>query len=234
MPSWTEKPHVTPTINVNLARCNCDRVLLTTGMRPLAHDTQCAAAPILISCPIPRSVAFYVALGECTERCIPVHTKDGSTGVVHSAWCPARPVRVGCNIGSPDGTWARSEVTDLDVPGRIAGTNAVGDVWRIARERWALVKALVLGEDWDENRATVKLFQQRDAAYVALCDMARAEEAHRNATATLLSALKSVDPASSANTNAASYALCDDGTQNTENGLAAYVEILIEQVGVLP
>jgi len=46
-----------PTINVNLKPCACNA--------GLAAITTCVGAPVLIPCPIPRSVVFNAALGEC-------------------------------------------------------------------------------------------------------------------------------------------------------------------------
>lgn len=95
-------------INVNLKPCRC------VGPRDerKTHWDGCAGAPVVILCPIPHTVEFEVALGECA--CPPrnfdvMRNYDGHV----SPTCPARPIRVTCSIGG-DGTWAGSEVTEVE------------------------------------------------------------------------------------------------------------------------
>jgi len=208
----------TPTINVNLKPCDC---LLETRrmMDPkLTHNhwDTCAGAPVLVPCPLPNTVTFKVALGECLRGCAPVTLHPG-----HLYGCPGRPVSVTCCIGG-DGTWEGSEVAEVDVTRFETQVPEYELLLAACRARWEIVKALVLGrgrhvEDnayWPEA-----LFNQRDTVFAALANMARAEEAHEAKRFTLAESLR---PRSV-------Y-----GSQRpSEEGLARYVTSLINTVGAL-
>lgn len=176
------------TINVNLRPCNCDSPPHKPG--GIQHLYGCASAPFLIPCPIPRSVTFFVALGECD---CPPPLGHGAYG--HSPNCPARPVRVSCSISG--NTWEESHPVEFEMePSGISPNDTLRDA---CRARWALVKALVLGEDsgpwmlseaWAEKWDIVApLFAQRDAVFSVLTDMARAEEAQKAASARVTTAI---------------------------------------------
>jgi hypothetical protein len=223
MPSWNEKAHVTPTVNVNLYTYCGDGI----------HCRHAGHGSVPIPCPIPRSVTFTVRLGECTCQ----HVRE-IRGGRHADDRPARPIRVACSISGK--TWEGSEVDGLIEPHRLAfGIAPIDDevierLTEIARERWALVKALLTGGIYtlsarfppDAVDAIHRLHMQRDAVYSALADMARAEEAavaaqHRCDEA--LGVFPHIGP--------------DHRTLPQERPsaarAAAYVERLIEQVSVL-
>jgi hypothetical protein len=225
---------VIPTINVNIRATHAHP---NTGDASFC-DVDCR--PVLIPLPLEpfRSVTVSVALGECPSWCR-LAVNRNEPGGQHSVSCPARPVRVSCSISGK--TWEESEVmTDTDA--RPAMTHEQRFLAAHAcHARWALVKALVLNHPVPANsHAELALWEQRDAVYAALADMARAEQVHFNASTTLFSALKACDIEHEHVTGPASYAMgwhdpSDDAAAvNSRAGLAAYVEMLIEQVGTLP
>lgn len=213
----------TPTINVNLTSHCYD----CGSSPPGPHATECAALevklrPVLIPCPVPRSVTFEVRLGGCDcfpsgHRSVPVPPMRA-----HSPQCASQPVRVSCSISGK--TWEESEVTECEanIPGDGYPANLMGP----CRERWASVKALVLGArasdytGWcgSSLRAFAGLFTQRDAVYAALADMARAEEAIRVSHAAIDKAMGLP---------------WSESEPLSQRALERYVERLIEQVGVL-
>lgn len=211
---------MTPTINVNLASCSRGRC----GLDPkgvFRHDpSTCSGEPILLPCPIRRSVTFSVALGECACDAY----AEGGTCPTD---CPARPVRVSCSISGK--TWEESEVAEAEWLGRYAD-DATNPVLAACRDRWALVKALALGEDagawmlseaWAERWDVVaSLFAQRDAVFAALADMARHEEGLEAAAVRAAKAMGADGDLSGT-------------TRASPEFLAAYVEHLVEQVGAL-
>jgi hypothetical protein len=144
----------------------------------------------------------------------------------HDDTCPARPIRVTCSIGSPDGSWEKSEVTDIECMENLAARGLrAGDVMKVdevCRERWAQMKALVSGMT---VMGHYELSKQRDAVYAALADMARAESgAHR--------AQQRVDEAFPS----ARYARENDtdhraGQPPSVNRLRRFIEHVIAQVG---
>lgn len=163
-------------INVNLEQCPCQS---EPNPKLRCEPEECAAKPALIPCPLPRTVEFRVALGEC--KC----TTGGLDGLPHDSDCPARPISVACTIGCE--TWEGSEVVDAeraDGPGQPNFSEP--DHMRavaLCSDRWALVKTLTTGEEWDVKRATLPLFRQRDAVFAALCDMAQADDDTAKASA---------------------------------------------------
>lgn len=222
----------TPTLNVNLAPCRCGLADRAPTYPPTPHQDHCPAKPIPIPCHIPRSVTFTVVLGECA--CFKRNYVDSdSARLGHSDGCPARPIRVACSIGGK--TWEDSHVEDCEASnggwacictGAGRGEHSAPCHGMAASERWALVKALVLGRhdvdstDEDILRAWDRLFAQRDAVYAALADMARAEQMIQRSEQECAKHLPrtSVDRI---------------GPSPAGSWLAAYVERLIEQVGVL-
>lgn len=212
-----------PTINVNLKSCDCDAIP--------DHAGWCSSTPVLLPCPIHRSVTFEVRLVECT--CGNVVASGVWMRGAHHPSCPARPVRVSCSISGA--TWEDSEVVDpdLDVPEIERMRHPMMDSRALSacRERWALVKALVLGRDPAEPEVPVTaaqgllaLFQQRDAVFSALAKRVRSEDAGDEAMAEFFS---EVPPS----------VQVDVGhhiqPRLSEHALARYVENLVEQVGVL-
>lgn len=211
-------------VNVNLKPCACG------AARPWPHQPECAATeslrPVLIPCPIPRAVTFEVALGRCTlDNCYAVNP-DG-TPYGHAPDCPARPIKVSCSISGE--TWEESEVDPESIETRGYGVDQLGavDGLAVCRARWALVKALVLGRPCNPSShdKSWALFRERDVAFSALADMARAEIALHAQWQSLPDAIKkasSLEP----------YCWDYESTPTTE-ALAAYVAQVIEQVGVM-
>jgi hypothetical protein len=234
----------TPTINVNLAPCVCGGPLprlLTEG--PDVHPGGCPGAPILIPCPIPRSVTVKVPLGACQCRIAGrraliefLGAGDSFPGGIN-AWhdfdCPARPVKASCSISGS--TWEESEVVDVDNPHENDGRWGAesGDAFRTAlsacNDRWALFKALVLGHtdlsQWLTGPKVLELLTQRDTVYAALADMARAEQvAYEAQNAVSMVCGRGVS----------AYHRTAAHERPSAHWLAAYVERLLEQVEVLP
>jgi len=229
-------------LNVNLKPCGCShrRGLSSTCL------SDCASAPVLIPCPLPPSVTVAVVLGECNctipswwTRDAMAHSKaDRASGRAwscacgpcaaarsngwapdqHNARCPARPVKVSCSISSPDGSWEKSEVTEVDGP-------FWGNALEACRERWAVVKALVLGQRWTSQLGSLErvatMFDRRDAAYGALADMTRHEDGIESAQHAFFSAL---------NGHGKTVVRI---ARPSHSLLEAYVERLIEQVGTI-
>ena len=177
----------TPTINVNRTPCDCWK-----NREPGTHQPKCAAKPVLIPLPLEpwRSVTFEVRLGECDyprDACRFGHLND----------CPASPIRVTCSIRGK--TWAETRVSDAeraDGPGQPNFTEAEHmRAVALCDDRWALVKALVLGtwrsvnlNAWQAGAMTAEawarvaaLVAQRDTVFAALADLARAEQAASDA-----------------------------------------------------
>lgn len=187
-----------------------------------------AANPVLIPCQLPRTVEFKVALGEC--RCREEEEPDEvggrkTTEPGHFSNCPARPISVTCTIDGD--TWEESFVDGADFQ-PMEGARRLIDA---CDDRWALVKALVLGKmpRLTGTEATdlpvIALIEQRDAVFAALCDMARAENGARTAHHAMVKAL---DVAGAAYSGAAPVY-----NDVAARGLAAYVAHLLEQVGAL-
>jgi hypothetical protein len=213
---------VTSSVNVNLQMCTC-------GYH-VGHGDNCRGLPVLIPCSLEpfRSATFTVALGTC--ECALSLTPQTAPEWHHTSRCPARPVRVSCSISGK--TWAESEVTQCephpdDVSRFAVVTDAYGMMYAACRDRWELVKALVLGKtfepnewDWPEKlRASIA---QRDAVFSALADMARAEEAQIAARAALHKAL-GISPGR----------VLEAALRESAIELGSYVEHLVEQAGQL-
>lgn len=196
---------MTTNINVNLAKCTCGGPWKGGG-----HVPPCLATPVPIPCPISRSVTFEVRVGECT-----CGTPFESFPPQHTDRCPARPIRVSIS----GKTWKESHVADVE--GRVDGEISDAE-WTACEELWALVKALALGENWDRSKPGIAaLFEQRDAVFAALADMARAEESALQAQQRFYEACPIV------------LRTERRGERPSVGRLAAYVEHLIEQVGAL-
>lgn len=190
------------------------------------HDPACRLEidPILIPCPIPRSVTFTVRLGECVCGAPPAWN--------HIPGCPARPIRVTCSISGK--TWDESEAHDVEAtePNLLTLPVGVPPVLRACRARWALVKALVTGEPLgrrDADRvsdgiAIIELFGQRDAVFAALADMARTEIATLAAQESVVELLDS---------KRVIFRPTPEGARPSAQALEVYIERLIEQVSVL-
>jgi hypothetical protein len=191
--------------------------------------------PVLIPCSLEpfRSATFSVVLGTC--ECALSLTPQTAPEWHHASRCPARPVRVSCSIRSgPKGKeWEESEVAQCephpdDVSRFAVVTDAYGMMYAACRDRWELVKALVLGkpavcfEEWARHRPGVAaVLAQRDAVFAALADMARAEEALAVSVKRGADAIRS-------------HAFPPPVVvRYAESALAAYVEHLVEQVGQL-
>lgn len=202
-------------INVNLKPCTCGCPVF-----PTVHVKDCPGISVPIPCLIPRSVTFEVRLGECdclsSLKSIGTHTDD----------CRSRPIRVSGSISGK--TWAESEPSDVEGP-----SGAPVDLITVCRDRWALVKALVLGQ-WPTvsaigvlSEAIPGLVEQRDAVYAALADMARAEEAAFDAQER---AVKAMGEATYMPHN---FHRAEPHARASADLLARYVERLVEQAGAL-
>ena len=213
-------------INVNLDRsCYCERF----GVGAEQHHTKdCPGAPVPIHCPLPRSFVVEVEQGECKRD--PFGCKNGH----HASVCFAQTVRVSCSI---DGTWGGSEPVDFDDGGATFTDVQLGEAEDACRERWALVKALVLGF----TRVTLggvsrkeadALFTQRDAVFAALAKMARHEAAAYEAHAHFQDALG----ISRYDWTPVGYVTPEGAPLEMPSacGMAAYVRHLLKQVEELP
>jgi hypothetical protein len=212
-------------INVNLRPCTCIK-----NVKGAPCVATCPSVPILIPCPIQRSVTLEVVLGGCVCWKVQVWANGRPPC---PAFCPARPVRVSCSISGK--TWEESEVEDPEghgTDGRLVGFVFGSHVHVACRERWALVKALVTGQHVGLPPALAglrpdiqNLFLQRDAVCTRLASMRRHEEALYAEWLTLPDSVKrrcGVEP----------YNLECERTPAQE-ALECYVAGLIEQVGVL-
>lgn len=222
-----------PHINVNLkpSRCECPGRFLAVPLREQGHRDDCPAAPVLIPCHIPRSIHLTLSPREC--NCI--------TPGKHWPDCHARPVKIAATIGGA--TWETSEVddayeTDARTGDEVFYTTAREEmVKRLARERWALVRALVLGRHCEPmavhpTSKWPELSSQRDAVFAALCDMARAERAAHKAFLAL-----PMDIRKSSIVGKSCGPVAADPEQTRVSSrliLEHYVDRLVEQVGVLP
>jgi hypothetical protein len=185
MPSWNEKPHFVPTVNVNLMPCDCGAA--HPDLYPPAdpqwgdkHRLGCAQTPVDIPCPLPPSVTFKVQIAPISECIFPCTWTSQYHHGPHHEKCPARPVRVSCSITSSDGSWERSEVADdcaarvrLPAPYEVS----LNSLRQAAGDRWALIKALVTGHTDLSALLTgpraLELLAQRDAVFSALVRMER-------------------------------------------------------------
>lgn len=223
-----------PTINVNRKPCNCPQAKRLSGL----HDIDCASVPLLIPCDWPTSFTCEVALGKCSPECVRYRCASmrlGSQG--HIEQCPARPIRVSCSITSSDGTWAGTEVTDVDNPHDHEGRwgAGAGDSFRAAiaacNERWALVKALLLGRDGEwENDPRSKGWNfryQRDAVFTKICELTRQEEERIQTKQQLHEACSDLFPQSGVTISA-------PGDRESATYLSGYVRCLATYVGNLP
>lgn len=221
------------TINVNLNPCTC-RSITPYGPAQVGQCTNtCPGAPVLIPCPIQRSVTFDVRLGECV--CGAAYNNQRSARAIWGdpmrclTGCSARPVRVSCSISGK--TWADSHpVADWDMKTERAVWQHRPVLWPTVVERWTLVKALVMGKGakdmWmmvaePKTPVMVGLVSQRDAVFSALAKAHRAEDALIGALGDYEEAMRG-EPVGIYGMKRESY-----------GALARYVEHLIEQVGVL-
>jgi hypothetical protein len=224
----------TPAINVNVnALCLCR---FPEWGRPHAQD--CPGAPVLIPCPIPRSVTFWVVLGECSG-CGLSQSRSRDGFVRHDTDCPARPIRASCSISGE--TWEESEVVACEYwtgPGRLViEVSAAAPAWAASRDRWALVKALVLGHmrggSITPPLGPAVLFEQRDAVYGALATMRRSEQAAHAAFLALPMDLRQASILTKQCGPVAADPVEGGIDLPSAKIFAIYVERLIEQVVVL-
>lgn len=206
-----------PVVNVNL-RAGCGCFVPENRDPSTGHYPGCPCSPVIIPCPIPRSVTLTVRLGECA-----CPYGDG-IGTVHDGWCPGRPITVTCSISGK--TWPESEVDDGEpdiagLAGRIDNEKRK-TIMAACRALWALVKVLVLGHTDLSALLTgpkaLELLAQRDAVFAALADMARHEGALADALGDFETALRG-EPTAIGGMRRFSH-----------DALARYVERLIEQV----
>lgn len=179
----------TPTINVNLSKCDCSAGRLNAARRagnpnpvdPLPCDADCPGRPVRIRCEIPEHVTFWVA-GECFEAAKQALLSNAKTRCglwTHDRACPARPVKVICVISGE--TWAKSEVASFD-PGNEEWGKPPTTTIAAMRALWAVAKGLVLGQRAFLTNDTIQeLEARRDTVFAKLTAMVRAEEAHMEA-----------------------------------------------------
>lgn len=214
-------------INVNLKPCPI------SASHTHAEGSTCSGAPILIPCPIPRSVTLTVRLGECDGGC---NRDDSSLPEPCGPWgeaphrpnCPARPIRVTCSIGGK--TWPDTFVEDVecrDAGGAIFPDDSATHVLALEAvvNLWALVKGLLL--NLFPSTTQGDLVTQRDTVFAALADMARAEEA-------ALKAQERVEAAFPYHRFHRVGGGDHRGPRPSQARLEAFVEYLAEQVGVMP
>jgi hypothetical protein len=179
---------------------------------------------------------FGGLLGECTCA----DEAEPGNNPPHLNGCPARLVKVYCSISGK--TWEGSDVTDVAlVPASRQGpwADEVANEERASfcRDRWALIKALVLGRSpTTSERAGLLMAAHyngmigtRDAVYAALSDMARAERAGHAAFLALPMDVRK----SSIIAKACGHVAADpeqDAEWPSRAILAHYVERLVEQV----
>lgn len=217
--------HAIPTINVNLKQCTCNEESGRLKRLGDTHVFDCPAAPLLLSCPIPRSVTFEVRLEECIGALL---TAPSPAPVPycplpeHHRYCPARPVKATVDVSG--NTWAEIKVLNVE---RHDGQHLTNELVNTCGERLALVKALVTADSptTEFYAKAPALWQQRDAVYAALADMARAEQDACDAQQRVDEAF----PFDRYRRNAPDHR----AERPSVSRLSAYVEHLIEQVGVL-
>lgn len=222
----------TPIINVNLAPCTkrCHEAFKDGG-----HYDNCASRPVLIPCPIQRSVVMEVRLGECIddgrEQGSAIPRACAPNGPHHEN-CPARPIRVACDIVGE--TWAESEVVDVKIRPRetlaMASTYDMQRILAACRARWEIVAWLVTGKRAPHERTkwsgpTLTPFEQRDTVFAALAAKVRSEREDDETTRALVKALP--------NLKFSDMATCTADDYLSARALRQYVAGLIEQVGVL-
>jgi len=220
---YSAETHGIPTININLAPCDCHkRGSFDTG----SHHGECSAVAVPIPCPIPRSAFVHVAPGACDCMVKDERLDRG----FHAGDCAGRPIRVACSIGGK--TWEESEVVDVEQhgPTDFSHESQRKEALAVCRTLWEIVKALVLGRRVGPTPLRpehVGFIAQRDTVYAALADMARAED-----QADL--AQQRVDVILPKGFLRGCFHEADYARpRSSQRALVAYVEHLIEQVGVL-
>jgi hypothetical protein len=94
-------------LNVNLKPCRCQEPKKRAApCEPGHHRPECGG-PVPIPCRLPPSVTLRVVLGVCD------YPRDACR-FGHLRGCAAYPLRVTCSIVSPDGSWEKSGVDDVD------------------------------------------------------------------------------------------------------------------------
>lgn len=215
-----------PSINVNIREQSCSP-RCHFGLKFRTHNNGCPRSPILLPCRLPPSFAIDVVLSPgcyCERLGIGAEPR-------HVPNCPSRPIRVACEISGS--AWEDSDISDVEpVQGQdfpdANKSDASAVAFGHARERWALLKALITGgRPALSTDPSYRLTEQRDAMYAAIADMARAEDAASEAQ------------------DRAHVALGDDLRLKPHHNIEApdrpstymlerYVERVIELVGELP
>lgn len=213
----------TPSININLTQCKSP-----AHGHPF-HGAYCFANPILIPCPIPRSVTLEIQLEHEPAVCSACDgSGEGQYDGTRCRLCRGRgtevrreddinSIRVSCSISGK--TWEESWVSDVEVrgiPGR--AVQFIGP----CGERWGFIKSLMLGHSLTDCPEPIhNMRAQRDAVFSALADMARAEETIETAQQSFFGALHGHGK-TIVRIARPSHSLME-----------TYVEHLIEQVGML-
>jgi hypothetical protein len=243
MSQTTEGDHMKPipTLNVNLRPCPVARAHEHLSSIALHEGGICPAAPVLIPCPIPGSFTCEVAIVE-DDRCVEFDLAPGQKEDDDDAMCRcgyprgdhesvdrvASTIRVSCSITS-DGTWAGSEVTEVDLPTPHPTQPVVAEmqILLLCRKRWALMKALVMGQSQTQPGARwidapTDLFTQRNAAFAAIAKARHHETGLRLAIEDGMAHFPYVPSSESMYSVPPSEAM-----------LAAYVEHLRKEIGAL-
>ena len=197
----------TPTINVNLTpnRCECPGRFLAVPLREQDHRTDCPASPILIPCPIQRSVAmvvcgvkYAVAIGGNTWATSHVEDVDAYHDVGTAA--PTQSVINECNTR-----------------------------WDTIRAILYAAPEFSRPGGWFSLDGRMALFASRDAVFSAVCAMARNEREQRE----VQDRLRTLDlPSGDRCKDMGDMGEARDS--RAALALERYVTMLIEQVGVGP
>lgn len=225
MHPYSKDTHSLPTINVNMKKCRC----VGPPLDPKTHWDGCAGAPI----PLPlslqpfRSVTFTVVLGTCgcAKQWNPILTNHGDL-------CPGEPIRVSCSISG--GTWEESDVCHFEWQEGPSELMA-GRIEALVTQRWALVKALVLGRECTPHdlaagphEVVIDLFQQRDAVFSELSALVCDEQSAFARQERVVTAM------GEATYMPHNFHRAEPHARASADLLARYVERLVEQVRVLP
>lgn len=226
-----------PSVNVNVRWCFCSA---PSPLGPHEPDCKGDSLPLHVICPLPEEAVFQLKLGRCS---CPNGLDRASFGQgPHPEGCPARLVRMRCKVAGK--SWGASSIVEVRPEDGEFRPELLGKALELARERWALVRALManLGPPPGGSLALAKrvtaLFIQRNEIFASLTRMARVEAAHHEQSVELFEALKAADPEREHVEGPASYALAwaSPGSEegNSSAGLRSYLHLLLEQVEVMP
>jgi hypothetical protein len=175
-----------PHLNVNLATCSSSAGSLNAARR-VGNPAPVDKLPCEEACPDrtlallpsqpPSTLVLQLALGQCA--CQRPHN-------THLGDCPGKPTRVYFSLRGAD--WRSYEVVDAWTlePSGLVSDGEHPEALRLARERWGIVQALVLGRRPASGGGLPEplleaLSAQRDAVYAGLTTLVRLELAAEQA-----------------------------------------------------